>query len=158
MERTQNYIYGNTVRAAIPKETPARRRPPVREESERRGREEREALRRELHRLHFFHLVLMLAGITVCCAVLIGYLSLRLQMNSSVRQIAQLKSHLNTLKQENDEAYNQVTTKIDLEEIKKIAIQKYGMRYASDGQVIRYSDAEGSDYVRQNADIPDAGR
>jgi len=157
MERTQKYIYGNTVRTAIPKELPVRRSL-VGEEPEHRIREEREALRRELHRLHFFHLMLMLAGISICCVVLTGYLSLRMQMNSSVRQISQLKSRLNTLKQENDEAYNQVTTKIDLEEIKRIAIQKYGMRYASDGQVIRYSDAEGSDYVRQNADIPDAGR
>ena len=68
MERTQKYIYGNTVRTAIPKELPVRRSL-VGEEPEHRIREEREALRRELHRLHFFHLMLMLAGITICCVV-----------------------------------------------------------------------------------------
>ena len=82
MERTQKYIYGNTVRTVIPKELPVRRSL-VGEEPEHRIREEREALRRELHRLHFFHLMLMLAGITICCVVLTGYLSLRMQMNSS---------------------------------------------------------------------------
>ena len=62
----------------------------------------------------------------------------------------------NELKQENDEAYNKANSSRDLEEIKKIAIQEYGMQYADQGQIVTYSDEGGNDYVRQNADIPDA--
>ena len=40
-----------------------------------------------------------------------------------------------------------------LEEIKKIAINELGMKYAKEGQVIIYS-GEGSDYVRQYKAIP----
>ena len=44
---------------------------------------------------------------------------------------------------------------LDLEEIKRIAIGEYGMTYATEGQIITYSDGGGNDYVRQLAPIPD---
>ena len=43
---------------------------------------------------------------------------------------------------------------MDLEEVKRIAMQELGMRYAEEGQIIRFS-GEGSDYIRQVGDIPD---
>ncbi|MBR5046704.1 MAG: cell division protein FtsL, partial [Eubacterium sp.] len=63
----------------------------------------------------------------------------------------------NNLKQDNDEAYNRANGNVDLDEIKRIAIQEYGMTYASEGQIISYSDEGGSDYVRQIAAIPGSG-
>ena len=58
------------------------------------------------------------------------------------------------MKLENDETYTKIMSSVDLEEIKRIAINELGMKYAKEGQVITYS-GEGSDYVRQYDDIPD---
>ena len=61
--------------------------------------------------------------------------------------MAKLESRLNTLKLENDENYNRITSSIDLEEIKRVAIGELGMTYAREGQIITYSNA-GNDYMR----------
>ena len=69
-----------------------------------------------------------------------------------------MEKQLNTLTKENDENYNRINGNIDLEEIRRIAIQEYGMRYVEEGQIVTYSDNGGMDYVRQTAEIPAAGR
>ena len=58
------------------------------------------------------------------------------------------------LKLENDENYSRIDSSINLEEVKRIAIQELGMRYAEEGQIVTFS-GEGSDYVRQTGEIPD---
>jgi uncharacterized membrane protein (DUF106 family) len=82
------------------------------------------------------------------------YISLQSQITASVKNIDTLQSQLNTLKQENDEAYNRANGNLDLDEVKRIAIQEYGMTYATEGQIVTYSDGGGNDYVRQIAPIP----
>ena len=47
---------------------------------------------------------------------------------------------------------------MDLEEVKRVAIQELGMKYAEEGQIIVYSDEGAEDYVRQIAQIPEAGK
>ncbi len=42
---------------------------------------------------------------------------------------------------------------MDLDEVKNIAISKFGMIYANQGQIITY-DVQDSDYVRQYDDVP----
>ena len=84
------------------------------------------------------------------------YISLQSQVTNSVKNIATLESQLNSLKQDNDEAYNRANGHIDLDEIKRIAIQEYGMTYADEGQIVNYSDGGGNDYVRQVAPIPES--
>ncbi|MBQ7424991.1 MAG: cell division protein FtsL, partial [Lachnospiraceae bacterium] len=64
----------------------------------------------------------------------------------------------NNLKQDNDEAYNRASGNVDLDEVKRIAIQEYGMTYATEGQIVRYSDEGGNDYVRQLAPIPEINK
>ena len=86
------------------------------------------------------------------------YISLQSQVKNSVKNIAALESQLNNLKQDNDEAYNRANGNVDLDEVKRIAIQEYGMTYATEGQVVTYSDGGGNDYVRQLAPIPEAGK
>lgn len=91
---------------------------------------------------------LMLAGF-----VLIGYIRLQSDITNSITNISKLESQLNNLRLENDEEYSRVQSAVDLEEIKRIAIQELGMTYAREGQVVEFS-AEGNDYVRQVGDIP----
>ena len=95
---------------------------------------------------------MMLATIVVC-VVLIGYVELQADITNRINHISKLESQLNDLKLANDEEYTKIMSSVDLEEIKRIAIEELGMKYAKDGQVITYS-GEGNDYVRQYKEIP----
>ena len=137
------YVYGNTVRKV---NEPVRRQTPhhVQEPSRRKKRHHM-----SLGYLLFLSIAVVLMGLT-----LTWYISLQSQITGSVKNIAALQSQLNTLKQENDEAYNRANGNLDLDEVKRIAIQEYGMTYATEGQIVTYSDGGGNDYVRQIAPIP----
>lgn len=96
----------------------------------------------------------MVAALLVVCIVLIGYINLQSDITNRITHISEMESELNDLKLANDETYTKIMSSVDLEEIKRIAINELGMRYAGEGQVITYS-GEGSDYVRQYDEIPD---
>lgn len=85
--------------------------------------------------------------------ILVNYIGLQSDITSSVKRISALESELNELKLANDEEYIRVNSSIDLEEIRRIAIQELGMQYAQEGQIITFS-GESNDYVKQMADIP----
>ena len=104
----------------------------------------------------FGYLLFLSGALILAGLILTWYITMQSEITNSVKHISTLESQLNELKQENDEAYNKANSSRDLEEIKKIAIQEYGMQYADQGQIVTYSDEGGNDYVRQNADIPDA--
>ena len=95
----------------------------------------------------------LVAAMLVTAMVLINYIQLQSQITNNVTEISSLESQLNDLKLANDEEYSRITSSIDLEEIKRIAIGELGMQYASEGQIVTYTN-EGSDYVKQVADIP----
>ena len=85
--------------------------------------------------------------------ILVNYIGLQSDITNSVQHISVLESELNDLKLANDEEYSRITSSVDLEEIKRIAIQELGMQYAEEGQVVTFA-SENSDYVKQMADIP----
>ncbi len=137
------YIYGNTVRKI---------NDPVRERRPYHVHEPQTVHRR--HHMSLGYLLFLSLAVMFMVATLAWYISLQSQITNSVKHIATLESQLNTLKQENDEAYNRANGNVDLDEVKRIAIQEYGMTYAGEGQIIAYSDGGGNDYVRQLAPIP----
>ena len=104
------------------------------------------------------YLLFLSMAMALMVGTLAWYISLQSQITSSVKNIATLESQLNNLKQDNDEAYNRASGNVDLDEIKRIAIQEYGMTYATEGQIITYSDGGGNDYVRQLAPIPEVAK
>ena len=106
------------------------------------------------HHMSLGYLVFLSLAMVMMVGTLAWYISLQSQVTNSVKNIAQLESQLNKLKQDNDEAYNRANGNVDLDEVKRIAIQEYGMTYASEGQIVTYSDGGGNDYVRQVAPIP----
>jgi hypothetical protein len=75
-------------------------------------------------------------------------------MTNHIDTISSLESELNDKRLANDETYNKIMSSVDLEEIKRIAVNELGMKYAKEGQVIEYT-GEGNDYVRQYSDIPE---
>ena len=69
--------------------------------------------------------------------------------------MAALESDLSELKEDNDAYYSQVAASTDLDKIKKTAIERLGMKYPSDEQIMTYETKRGS-YVRQYQDVPEA--
>lgn len=138
------YVRGNTVRKEY---EPSRKPGPVHVQEPQR-------IRKRRHHMSLGTLLYMTLAVVLVVAALAWYITLQAQVKNSGKNIAALESQLNTLRQENDEAYNRANGNVDLDEVKRIAIQEYGMTYATEGQIITYSDGGGNDYVRQVAPIP----
>ncbi len=143
----KNYIYGNTVR----KQNSVRRQ----YEDMPLHVQKRAQARRRAHRMSLPTLLGLSLAVTLAGGVLSMYITLQADIKTSVKTISTMEAKLNSLKQDNDEAYNKAVSNLDLEEIKRIAIGEYGMTYATEGQIVTYSDGGGNDYVRQIAPIPD---
>ncbi len=146
MGNSNLYVYGNTARVLDVREA-------IHEKSK---REQYNAARKNRERAMHMNpgYVLFLAVAMIISAfVLIGYIRLQSDITNSINHIAALESELNDLKLSNDEEYSRIESSVNLEEIKRIAITELGMTYAGEGQIVEYS-SEGSDYVRQVADIP----
>ena len=98
-------------------------------------------------------LFLAIAALTASGAITY-YLSLQSEITNSVKNISRLEKTLNEIRLDNDENYSRITSNVNLEEIRKTAIQELGMRYAEEGQIITFN-GEGSDYLRQTGKIPE---
>ena len=98
------------------------------------------------------YVLFLTVAFAVTGVMLIGYIRMESSITQSVKQVAALQSQLNNLKTENDEMKNRIDSSINLEEIRRIAITELGMTYAGQGQIVEIPD-DGSDYVRQYADI-----
>lgn len=100
------------------------------------------------------YVLFLVAAMAITAMVLISYIQLQSQITNNVTEISRMESRLNELKLANDEEYSRITSSLDLEEIRRIAIGELGMTYAAEGQIVTYTN-EGSDYVKQLADIPE---
>lgn len=145
--KSQAYVYGNAVRklqeAPDGYERPARRP----NHAPRKNRE------RALH-MNIGYVLFLAGAMTAMGLVLTSYLTLKSDITNSVKHIARLESELNSLKLDNDERENRISSSLNLEEVRTAAIQELGMTYAGEGQII-IINSEDSDYVIQKGDIPD---
>ena len=98
-------------------------------------------------------LFLSLALLATGC-ILVGYIKLQSDITNSIKNISRLETELNDLRLANDEEYNRITSRVDLEEVRRIAIQELGMQYAKEGQIVTF-ESENNDYVKQIAAIPE---
>ena len=73
------------------------------------------------------------------------------ELTAKIAQVSKMEKELNTMKLSNDEAYAQIQSNINLEEIRRIAIEELGMSYAEEGQIILYQGNK-KDYMHQNAE------
>lgn len=96
--------------------------------------------------------VAAIAFVIVCC-VLMSYIKLQSDITNHITNISKLESQLYEMRLANDETYTKIMSSVDLEEIKRIAVNELGMKYAKEGQVVEYT-GEGNDYVRQYSEIP----
>ena len=88
--------------------------------------------------------------LAMCVAgyVLIHYIQLQADITVATEHIASQERELNNLRVANDEELSRITSGIDMEEVKRVAIGELGMVYPQEGQIILYSN-EGRDYVRK---------
>ena len=99
------------------------------------------------------YVLFLCAALIVTGIILTKYIGLQSDITNSVKHISTLEKQLNDLKLANDEEYSRITSSINLEEIRKVAIQELGMQYAEEGQIVSFA-SENNDYVKQMADIP----
>lgn len=144
---SQYYVQGNTVRR--PDVTEEIRKRPQRKVNNNTIRKNRErAKHMSVGYVMFLFMALVATGM-----ILIYYVGLQSDITNSVKNISKLERELNDLKVANDEEYSRITSSIDLEEIRRVAIQELGMQYATQGQIISFA-SESNDYVKQMAEIP----
>lgn len=144
--RSRYYVQGNAVRKLdITKEIEGQPQKKI-SNTARKNRER--AKHMSAGYVFFLCIALVATGI-----ILANYIGLQSDITNSVKHISTLEKQLNDLKLANDQEYSRITSSIDLEEIKRIAIQELGMQYAEEGQIISFT-SENHDYVKQMADIP----
>ena len=97
--------------------------------------------------------VLFLAVVSVavlfCC---VNYLQLKSDLTGKMKTVAVLETELSQVKEDNNAYESQVTSDVDLNTIKKLAIGRLGMNYPTDDQKKTYSMPSNS-YVRQYQDV-----
>ena len=146
--RDSRYVYGSAARQ--PERTPERRQAP-REVERPQARPNRRTGRKSQFSIPFF--MFLMCTMAFCGWVLVSHVSVKSEITATNEQIAKLESTLNNMRLENDEDYSRIKNGIDLNAIKMKAIGKLGMTYATEGQIVYYSEMD-DDYVRQVSDIP----
>ena len=98
------------------------------------------------------------AFLTACVAasalVSVSLIQIRSNVTQQMKEVAALESQINDMKADNDARYKQITTSVDLNAIKDAAINRLGMKYASQDQIVYYS-VDKNNYMDQYSDIPE---
>lgn len=142
----RTYVEGNTARSL---DTVRELQQPVRRTDRNVRRNQEKSRYMNLPYVLFLTAAMVITGI-----MLIGYLQTQSNLTVSIKKVAALESQLNDMRLSNDEQLERINTSLDMEEIKRIAIEELGMTYAKEGQVVTVS-GEGSDYVRQLVAMPE---
>ncbi len=140
------YVQGNTVRKARPDQEIHRKPKKKVNNSVRRNRD-------RAKNMNAGYVLFLWAALVATGIILVYYIGLQSDITNSVKNISTLERQLNSLKVANEEDYSRISSSVDLEEIRRIAIQELGMQYAQEGQIISFA-SENSDYVKQMAEIP----
>lgn len=151
------YVNGSTVRE-LEEARPVRPEHKSREEIERARREKnaRLAARRNrekamgMSRGYVAFLTLCVILSAVSAFILIGT---QASISNRMRSVAAMQSQIEDLRADNDARYKEITTSVDLNYIKDVAMNKLGMDYATEDQVVYYS-VEKNNFMDQYSDIP----
>ena len=146
----QTYVNGTAVRKVQVVENPKRDQ---KKRQAQRPKVHRSPRREKVNYLSIGYTLFLAAASVLALWVCVGYLQLQADNTARMKNIAALEAQLSDRKEENDDEYNRVTSSVDLEKVRDIAINELGMVYAQEDQVILY-DGQGSDYVRQYEEIP----
>ena len=93
----------------------------------------------------------------MCVAVLFAcvyFLKLKSELTEQKSQLTSEELKYSQLKAENDAYYSETISSVDLDAIRKKAIEELGMKFPTEDQ-IKYYTPGGSSYVRQYQDVPE---
>ena len=142
------YLHGSAAPEDFWQESPVER-------DRRRNVARRIALKRErAFHMNLRYVLFMGALVAAVTFLLIGYIKLQADINRTSREVSSLETQLTELRAANNENYASINAGVDLEEVRRIAVQELGMKNADKDQIIYYSDRQ-SDTVRQ---VSEAGR
>lgn len=147
--RKQNvYVYGNTARRleVVPELEPRTPEHRIPKNTIRKNRE-------KARHMNPAYVMFLSVACVVTFVVCFNYIKLRSEITGRIENIAALEGQLSDLKIENDAEYSRAANSVDLEEIKRIAMEELGMVYADKDQVVMYQDKE-AEYFRQYEDVP----
>jgi hypothetical protein len=80
------------------------------------------------------------------------YINVQSRMTNRMKTVASLQSQVIDLQADNDARYKALTSSVDLNHIKEVAMDELGMTYPKESQVIYYS-IDNSNYMDQYEDI-----
>ena len=95
-------------------------------------------------------LIIMAGVLFIGCT---AYINLRNNLIANQKEVERLESRVAALRLENEEEYDRIMGAVDMEEIKRVAMNELNMKYPDSGQV-SVTESHDSDYVRQYKEIP----
>jgi len=134
------YTYGNAVRKTNPQRSRGNELRPV------GGNIARNTQKKS--GMSAVYVVFLAVMMVVAGAACMMYLEITSGIQDDLKQIAKLEAQLNSMKAENDDYENRINGAVDLEMVKKKAMNDLGMQYANDDQIVKY-ESDDTDYVRQ---------
>ena len=146
--RVHAYVDGTAVRRLDPVPEKVQKRPAPQVSAEKKQNRER-ALQMSIG-----YVLFLTAAAVVTVFTCVNYLQLQAKGTRLQKQVTALETQLDQAKLENDSNYNQIMAGVDMEHIKDIAMNEYGMTYAAGSQIVEY-ELQDSDYVRQYSDVPE---
>ena len=144
LRRTQYTVEGNTLR-----ETTAQVQPVLKKQPSRNTQANRE----RAAQMNIGYVAFLTAAAVLTVMICVNYLRLQARYTSLQKTTTALETTLGSLKLANDAEYNRVISGVNLEDVKEYAMNRLGMVYASEDQIVTYVPAE-QDYVKQFKDIP----
>ena len=151
---TYYYEDGNTVRKTEAVALPTRE---TRAQEEREHREHIQRVRRRKNvnalRTNRLHTLYFAAGMIALAFLFVSYVRLQNDITTHMSHISSLKNEIADLKAENRAKDSRISTKVNLSEVKKEAMEKLNMVYASDDKIVYY-DLDDADYMDQYDAIP----
>ena len=148
--RGQMYVEGTAVRKLAAE--PAREIPrqPLVPEVSRATR----ANRQRATQMSLGYVIFLAATAVATLFLCVNFVQLKAQLTTQTEIVARKEAELSVLKADNDAFYNNVAASADLEYIREMAINKLGMKYPNEGQIIYFNTA-GNSYVRQYQEVPE---
>ena len=142
------YISGNVVRkenTAVPKQAQQK-------EVSQRVR----VNRKKAMRMNRGYVAFLAVAAIVALFACVKYLQLQSDITSRSEHITSLQRELAATKEANTTKYHAIMNTMNLEEIREVAMNQFGMVYANEGQIVKYQSPSGKT-VTQYAAIPGSG-
>ncbi len=136
MSTSATYVYGNTVRKTIPAW-----------EVQQPVSEPRKSQQKANH-MSVGYVAFLVLAIFAAAFILISYIQMQSQLTGLSKNVTAMEKELNALRDSNNDAYHRIVNSVDMEEVRRIAVEEFGMVYAQEDQIVLY-ETTSNDYMRQ---------